>query len=572
MSLPDNLDAAADPLGNASSDVLVVGGGPVGAAFALDLARRGIDVLVVDLSAEVAFDGRARSLSARTMEHLRAWGVADLFHEASPIPTTWFGETIWRQSMVGAELWRTPRAAPAVGLTAERAFRLPQNRSTALLRDAATRAGARFAYGWAATGYVEEDDAATVTVESRVGEVQQISARYVVAADGSRSEIRRAAGISRDATPLLGYRHSVIVEVPGVFETAGTYPNAFNMIVGDGFSDAFNPFEPNRYGMSIGPFAEGVQLSEELIAAEVRRRVGVALPHRTIVATSYRIQKRIAMTFRQGRLLLAGDAAHVFPPSLGMNLNMGIADAANGAWKLAAVLQGWGGEALLDSYDSERRVAAHRVGDATLRAREAIDQSVKYLRGRSIPEGSDLASVAERRRIVHEIGRLRAPVNVYDGAVFDHRYDHSEVVIADGTASSAWDSSSYVPVWRPGHRVPHHELSDGSALHALLGSGFTLLSRADPGRDVQVDVDRFVAAAAEVGMPLNHIELNDRIQGEAGPARRFSLVRPDQTLAWHAAEIPRVPSDVLRLVVGSDAAMAARSLSPRAGKPRLPLN
>jgi len=548
MSLPENIDHTATPLPNRPSEVLIIGGGPVGSAFALDLARRGIDVLVLDPSAEVVFDGRARGLSIRTMEHLRSWGVADEFHAASPIPAEWFGETVFRTSMIGRELWRAPQREPGQQpLSAERMHRLPQNRATRLLRDAAARAGARFGFGWAATSFDQDADGATVTAESASGERRVLRAHYVVAADGSRSVVRRGAGIERDSTPLQGYQYSVIVEVPSLFEAVGMPPHVGNWIFNDELSDAFNPFEIDRYGMSVGPFPEPIDLTDELIGREVARRVGKSLPHRTVAVTTYRMQKRVARTFRLERLLLAGDAAHVFPPTIGMNLNTGIADVGNGAWKLAAVLQGWGGEALLDSYDVERRVAAHRIGDATLEARAALDRRIGYLRGRPIPEGDDAASAAERDEIIATLQRIRTPFAGIDGVTLDQRYDHSGIVVSDGTPASSWDPGRYVPVWRPGHRIPHCVLSDGTALHATFGPGLTVLVRAD----TETAAAAPIVAAARAGAPLVTIRLDGVVEPDYGPPRRLSLVRPDQTLAWHADETPADPDALIARITGS---------------------
>ncbi len=534
-------------------DVVVVGAGPVGAAFALDLARRGVDVLAIDPDAELAFDGRARTVSVRSMEHLRSWGVADELREASPIPRSWYNGTSYRTSIGGRELWRERTRADLEALSHERVLRLPQNRTTRILRDAAARAGATFAIGLRATSFSEHASGARIEVEDRDGRTSAVEASYVVAADGSRSQIRRAAGIAREATELQGIQYSVIVEVPGVFEATGTVPNAYNWIFNDTLSDAFNPFEPDRYGLSIGPFTEPTVLSDERISDEVARRVGRRLPHRTVSITDYRLQKRIATTFRRGRLLLAGDAAHSFPPSLGMNLNTGLADAGNGAWKLAAVIRGWGQHGLLDSYDAERRAAAHRIGDATLEARAALDRRLAYLAGRVIPEGDSESETRERNTIVEAIRAIRPPSTGSIGASLDDRYDHARVIVPDATPAPPWYAGEYHPIWRPGHRVPHLVLRDGSSLHHRFGSGFTLLV-ADPAS--AGEALSLAARADDLGIPLDVVDVSSLLpaaSGDAPPPRHpLSLVRPDQILAWHGST-PDADASVLLLRVSGAA-------------------
>lgn len=537
-------------------DVVVAGGGPVGSTIALDLALRGVRVAVVEPELQISFDARARSLTARAMEHFRALGVAEEMHDDSPIPAAWYAGTSYRTSIAGRELYRTSPENTAAKRTvsAERLHhRLPQDRSNAIVRRAGTRAGVVLLLGWEAVDVTQDDEAATLHVRSRYGDGDAaIRARYVVGADGGRSVVRDAAGITFEESPFQGWQHSIIVRVPGVWEATGTTPNAFNWIWNDTLSDAFNPFEIDQYGLSIGPFDGDVELTEEDIAREVERRVGLPLPHETVRRSRYRLQKRVARRFRAGRVVIAGDAAHLFPPSLGMNLNTGITDASNLGWKLAAVVQGWAGDALLDSYDAERRIAADRVATAALQARACQDAMVAYLRGRPIPEGDRPGETAQRDEIVAHLRSLA--FGPADGVAMDHRVDHSEVVIPDGTDADPWRPAGYEPIWRPGHRVPWSPLADGSSFYDHLGPGFTLVSR----NASAAAVDALVEAAGRLGVPLSLVELGD--QAPHPTARRLALVRPDQHLGWHADTLDAPPEQILDVL---------RGLTPRDGAPRL---
>ena len=248
----------------------------------------------------------------------------------------------------------------------------------------------------------------------------------------------------------------------------------------------------------------------------------------------------VADRFGEGRAFLAGDSAHLFTPSGAFGMNTGIDDAANLGWKLAAVVQGWGGPKLLATYESERRPIAFRNTAAS----KALTRNIGAVPvGAAIEE--DLSAGAEARagagRFLSTFAEEFASIGIQLGA----RYDGSPVVVSDGTAPPPDDPAIYVPSAAPGGRAPHLWLADRSSLFDHLGPGFTLLRL--PG--CTADTRALELAAAKRGVPLKMMEI-------AVPEARdlygkgLALVRPDQHVAWRADALPEDCDALIARVTG----------------------
>jgi hypothetical protein len=233
--------------------------------------------------------------------------------------------------------------------------------------------------------------------------------------------------------------------------------------------------------------------------------------------------------YRGQRVFLVGDAAHLNPPWGGHGFNTCVGDALNIAWKLVAVLQEWAGPALLDSYQPERRpVAAQTIADSGA-------QESRLARSFAHPD-LDADTPAGQRRRADVAAALAAKRGEFHslGLVIGYHYAGSPVVVDDGSAVPAHDPLSYHGSARPGARLPHRWLADGSSLYDHLGAGFTLLRLdLDPGTDTVVKA--FEVAAADRGVPLAVLELPDLPDAEAYGAPLL-LVRPDQHIAWRGAD------------------------------------
>jgi hypothetical protein len=250
----------------------------------------------------------------------------------------------------------------------------------------------------------------------------------------------------------------------------------------------------------------------------------------------------LADRYRDRRVFLAGDACHLHPPMGGYGMNMGVADGVDLGWKLAAVLQGWGGAGLLDSYERER-APVHRfvIDEAT--SNHAVGGHQLWLDGLE----DDTARGAELRREVGarvSVAKLREFMTL--GVVLGYRYADSPVIAADGTEAPAPDFINYVPTSRPGHLAPHAWLHDGSSLYDHFGKGFTLLDTGGAGTD---GAEAARAAAQAAGVPLQVIQ--PREAGLPGLyATRYTLIRPDQHVAWRGDAWPADGASLLRHVTG----------------------
>ncbi|MER5429677.1 FAD-dependent monooxygenase [Streptomyces sp. NPDC002588] len=344
------------------TDILVVGAGPTGLALGIDLARRGVDALVVERGETLAPGSRGKGLQPRTMEVYEDLGVLDeILAAGGPYPVG----MVWRDGeQAGEHRMFDPAEDGEEGSRFTGPWMVPQWRNQEILRARLAELGGPVAFGRELVRIEQSADG--VTAYFAAGE--PVRARYAVAADGGRSTVRRALGIGMtggtvDPDPML----VADVRIAGlerawwhVFPPGGE---------GAGFA-AICPLAGTEDFQLVARFPEGtdVDLSPAGIRKVVAERTHLAPEDVTEVGWSSDFRPRAALAdrFREGRVFLAGDAAHVHSPAGGQGLNTSVQDAYNLGWKLGAVLAGRAPEALLDTYEEERRpVAAHVLGLST---------------------------------------------------------------------------------------------------------------------------------------------------------------------------------------------------------------
>jgi len=249
----------------------------------------------------------------------------------------------------------------------------------------------------------------------------------------------------------------------------------------------------------------------------------------------------MARQYRTGRVLLAGDAAHTMSPTGGFGMNTGCIDAVNLGWKLQAMLDGWGGEALLDTYETEQKPVVHRNALASTRN---YDMWV----GVRAMCGPILDNTETGEKIRRAVGtRLKASLREEWeclGVMLGYRYDASPICIPDGSPPPPDPVSEYIPTARPGSRAPHAWLPDGRSTLDLFGCGFVLL------RFGAVDVGDIVAAARRAKLPLTVVDI-DTPEIVTLYQRRLVLVRPDGHVAWRADAAPDDAGHLLDVVRGA---------------------
>ena len=239
-------------------------------------------------------------------------------------------------------------------------------------------------------------------------------------------------------------------------------------------------------------------------------------------------------------------------------MNSGFDDAVNLGWKLAAELQGWGGEGLLDSYTAERRpIALRNATEATRNARQ-FALAAKEVGGSmswEVLNATGPDAEARRREYSEQLYQTTFRNWMNDGIVLDQRYQQSPVIVDDGSAEPEWDPARYTPFAKPGHRAPHARTADGNSLYNSFGLGYTLLAfehAKDRG------VEGIVEAAGARHMALTVLRLDDHSIAELYDDP-LVLVRPDQHVAWRGAKAPEDPSALVDILRGAGDATQDKS-------------
>ncbi|MFI9272033.1 FAD-dependent monooxygenase [Kitasatospora sp. NPDC052896] len=356
MSTTDMSPSAAPSRHEApDTDVLVVGAGPTGLLLAGDLAKSGVDVTLLEQRDHESDLSRAFSLHARSLEQLDARGLADeLLRIGTPT------RALHPFGRLSIDFSRLRTRFPFI-------LTIPQWQVERALLRRTEEAGTTILRGVRATGLRQDPDGVDVDVRHPDGTTATLRARYVVGADGARSTIRQSLGM-----PFPGKAAISSVMLADVLLDSA--PDAvFNFSSNeDGFT-FFAPFGDGWYRIIAWDrhrqMPDDAPIALEDVRDITKRTIGRDLGmHDPRWLSRFHSDERQVPRYRQGRVFLAGDAAHVHSPAGGMGMNTGLQDAANLGWKLAAVLHGWAGDALLDSYHAER----HPVGRMVLRVSHAL--------------------------------------------------------------------------------------------------------------------------------------------------------------------------------------------------------
>ncbi|MFF5155134.1 FAD-dependent oxidoreductase [Streptomyces sp. NPDC000348] len=337
-------------------DVLVVGAGPTGLTLGIDLARRGIPALVVERADELFPGSRGKGIQPRTMEVFDDLGVLDAIRAAGggyPVGM------IWRNGERLGEHHLSDPAEPSEGSPYDEPWMVPQWRTQRILLERLEELGGKVAFGREVSGVAQDGDGVTAHLASGGA----VRARYLVAADGGRSVVRRAVGVGMTGEAVDPFPTLVAdVRISGLDRD-----NWHFFPQGEGAEDllAICPLAGTEDFQLMARFAEGteVDLSPEGVRRVVAARSHLAAEDVTEVrwASDFRPRTALADRFRAGRVLLAGDAAHVHSPAGGQGLNTSVQDAYNLGWKLGAVLGDGADASLLDTYEEERRPVAERM-------------------------------------------------------------------------------------------------------------------------------------------------------------------------------------------------------------------
>jgi 2-polyprenyl-6-methoxyphenol hydroxylase-like FAD-dependent oxidoreductase len=529
--------------------VLIVGGGPVGLALAGDLGWRGVACVLIEQSDGSIYQPRMDMVGVRTMEFCRRWGLVPAV-EGSPYPRDYVQDNIYLTSMTGYELGR--EHFPGIGQAVppkespQKRERCPQNMFDPILRAfAASQLGVTLRYRTRLVSFTQNADQVAAVVENAdTGAREEISARYIVGCDGARSLVRETLGIAMQGNPVLTYTTNVIFRCPhllSLHDKGKAYRHIFIGPEGTWATIvAINGRDEWRFSIIGG--AEQREYTKPEIEAAIRRAVGRDFEFEILSVMPWTRRELVADDYRNGRGFIAGDAAHVMSPTGGFGMNTGIQDVVDLSWKLAAVLEGWGEDGLLDSYTVERQpIATRNVTEASGNLRRML----------SVPPHPDLLDdtpqgAATREKVGRDFTETMRREWFTLGAHLGYRYEGSPVCWPDGSAEPPDDLRAYVPTARPGHRAPHAYMADGRSALDLFGRGFALLGF---GAD-DAEAAPLLQAANQRKVPITFTAIAEP-QIAALYERRFVLVRPDGHVAWRDDRIPADPLRIIDVVRGA---------------------
>jgi 2-polyprenyl-6-methoxyphenol hydroxylase-like FAD-dependent oxidoreductase len=544
-------DAAALP---ARAQVLVVGAGPVGLALAIELGHRGIGCLVVERHDRVGHAARAKTTNVRTREHLRRWGIADRLRAASPLGLDYPSNVVFCTRLSGPELTRFENAnycAPGRNpLYSEHGQWVPQYTLEQVLRaHAQSLPSVRLRFGTELAGFEQDAEGVHARLRDvRSGEVQAVQADFLVGADGARSGVREAIGAKLTGEYGLSRHYNIVFRAPGLAHAHRHGPAIMYWQVNGESPSLLGPMDQgDTWFFMPTQVGEGLRPSDPDAKGMIARATGIDLPYEVVSVDEWVASRLIADRYRDRHVFLAGDACHLHPPFGGYGMNMGIADGVDLGWKLAAVLQGWGGEALLASYEAERRPVHQWVLDEAM-ANHAVLSN--HLAADGI-EDKTADGAALRQAVGARIQAAKLREFATLGVVLGYHYDGSPVVVPDGTPRPAADHVNLVPTSRPGHLAPHAWRHDGSSLYDHFGHGFTLLLA--PGAPT-AQAQAALHDAKASGVRLTLLQPHEGGIGALYP-RAFTLIRPDQHVAWRGDAWPADGVTLLHRVTG-------RSVSP----------
>jgi 2-polyprenyl-6-methoxyphenol hydroxylase-like FAD-dependent oxidoreductase len=528
------------------AQVVIVGGGPVGMGLAIELGQRGIRCIVVERHAQPQPIPKGQNLTQRTMEHFHAWGAEKAVRAARTIPPEYgIGGLTAYGTLLGAYQHDWLQRSLVAPYYAQRNERLPQYATELALRQrVAELASVQTLYGWTAKAVTQDDAAATVEIERKLEEKEgpgrrRLRAAFVVGCDGARSLVRQAAGITQTLSEHDRLMALLVFRSTGLHKLLERYPGKSYYCVLQpelqGYWKFFGRVDLGSQWFFHAPVPPGTTRDNFDFKRYLFEAVGADFDVEFEHIGFWDLRFAIADRYRAGRLFIAGDAAHSHPPYGGYGVNSGLEDARNLGWKLAATLQGWGGPALLDSYERERHpVFASTVHDFIAKAIE-VDREFLNTHDPSVDKPAfEQAWLARTSGAVSEVNS------------FEPNYEGSPVVSgprrADGTGGSAVGSHSFEA--RPGHHLAPAALPAGGNVFDSLGPGFTLLAFGVDTAELQAAVD----AAKTLPLPVRFV--HHAHEGEAARyGARLVLVRPDHFVAWASDDAATLP-EALHMAAG----------------------
>jgi 2-polyprenyl-6-methoxyphenol hydroxylase-like FAD-dependent oxidoreductase len=540
------------------TSVLIAGGGPVGLTLAMDLAWRGIDVTVVEPRRRgEPPPAKCNHVAARSMEIYRRLGVAGKLRQAG-LPFDYPNDVSYRTSFTGTELTRIPipcrrdrydaTDGPDCGWpTPEPPHRINQIFMEPILFDhAAQMPNVTIVERASLTDFEQRDDGVVASVKDlESGTVSLIECRYLVGCDGGRSLVRKKIGAGFQGDPVVQRAQSSFIRAPDLIH--------LQRVERAWATFSLNPKRSgNVYAIDgrerwvIHNYLREEEADFDAVDRDwaIRTILGVGedFDYEIIATEDWYGRRLVADRFRDRRVFICGDAAHIWVPYAGYGMNAGIADATNLSWLLAAHLNGWAGAAILDAHERERLPITEQVSRFAMNHAQAMASQ-----RRAVPENIEEQSPAgEAARA--DLGRSAYKLNVQQycagGLNFGSYYDDSPIIAYDGASQPPYSMSEFTTSTVPGCRTPHFDLPGGRSLYDALGPEYTLLRF-----DREIEVGSIMRAATHSGLPLVLLDIPSGSDGGLYD-RGLVISRPDQHVAWRGDGVPDDPGALIARLRG----------------------
>ena len=578
------------------TEVLITGGGPVGLSLAGDLGWRGVSCVLIEQTDGIIGQPKMDGINVRTMEFCRRWGITGDIRNCG-YPKDYPQDMVYLTSFNGYELGREEFATPSggieerrLGTSPETRFRCPQDLFDPILQKfAQSMPTVTTKYLCRLVSFTPHEDHVESTVEyTRTGKTTRIRSRYLVGCDGASSLVRKQAGISMSGLGTLTHTTNILFRCPSLRESRSTRLGYRHLFIGPEGTWATVVAIDGRdnWRLSIIGSEDKKELGEPEVRAAIERVIGKPAAFDIISVVPWVRRELVADRWRDGRVFLAGDSAHMTSPTGGFGMNLGIADAVDLSWKLDAVLKGWGGPNLLDSYEIERKPVAQRaVREASGNLRRTLSPGanprlledsyegalLRYNVGQKFSAtmlrewyklGIDLGYVYDHSPIVipEEEDFDAAQKRATSVAAATHTRNPPDGYLIDGTRITPtllreWQRLSlhealsfdvkldwpqlptrevmlYLQSARAGARAPHAWVDDNTSTLDWYGRGFVLV---DMGGNTS-SREAFMSAADSMGIPKS-IKISNNNDLQSLHAAPLTLVRPDGHVAWRGRSL-----------------------------------
>jgi hypothetical protein len=364
-----------------------------------------------------------------------------------------------------------------------------------------------------------------------------------VGADGARSAVREMIGAKLEGQHGLAHHYNTIIRIPEFAHNPPRQQGIMYWPVNPESPAVMTPMDSNHtwtFGTTLKE--SETELSEEELRRRIFKSVGREVAYEIVAVDRWSGHRLIADRYRDRRIVLAGDACHLHPPFGGFGMNMGIGDAVDLGWKLAAVLRHWSGPLLLDSYEQERRTVHLRVLQVSVQNYSVLSQHLV----RDSLESADAGGTAARKSLATEIVNSKAQEFKSLGVVLGSHYSGTPIVVGDGTEPPSADVMNYTPSAHPGCLAPHLWLDDSTSLYDRFDTGFTVLVT---DASAEASGRRLLETIKTANMRVALLMLdNARLRELYG--RSLVLIRPDQHVAWRGDTLPADLSGIIDRVGG----------------------